>query len=185
MNTPLQGTGFPTQHANLTKPAKVPSVSGGYAWADQTNKCFYQFGGEFPQGASPTDFDVWTYDAVLDQWNETTLVTTDKSLQRVSYGAGTQADEPGLGFYYGGYINSRNTPGYAGLQLATSGIVRFDFSTGNIKNSTHPDGVGRAEGQMVFVPASDSGVLIYFGGIEDPVRNGSRIAVSSPHLLCV
>jgi hypothetical protein len=178
LKTPLEGTGFPTQHSNLSKPANVPSLLGGYNWADQTNKAFYQFGGEFPTGASPTDFGSWTYDVVLNQWNQTALKTSDKDLQRVSYGAGTQSDESGLGFYFGGYVNGQTTPGWKGGEIATSGIVRFDFNTGNIKNGTGPDDIGRAEGQMVFVPASDSGVLIYFGGIEDPSRNGSRYAVS-------
>jgi hypothetical protein len=56
--------------------------------------------------------------------------------------------------------------------------VQFNYTTGNLKNSTHPDNIGRAEGQMVFLPASDNGLLVYFGGIEDPTRNGTVVAVS-------
>jgi hypothetical protein len=162
----------------LTKPQAVPSVSGGYIWADETNKCFYQFGGEYATGASPTDFSLWTYDTILDEWNTTKYTSADRTLDRVSFGAGTQVESSGLGFYYGGWLNERTTPGWTGPPLATSSIVRFDFSTGVLKNTSHPDGIGRAEGQMAYVPVSDSGVLIYFGGVEDPYHNGSHIAVS-------
>ena len=45
-------------------------------------------------------------------------------------------------------------------------------------------GVGRAEGQMVFLPVSDGGLLVYFGGVEDTYRNGSYNAVSQHRLYC-
>ncbi|KAL6411742.1 hypothetical protein AUP68_04116 [Ilyonectria robusta] len=34
-------------------------------------------------------------------------------------------------------------------------------------NTTAPDEVGRAEGVMVYIPAGNNGMLIYFGGIRD------------------
>ncbi|KAL6707982.1 hypothetical protein ACN47E_003656 [Coniothyrium glycines] len=175
LNSPRQGTGFPTQYFNVTKPANVPSVSGGYTWADETNKCFYQFGGEYAPGSSPTGFSMWTYDTILDEWNKTEYKNADRNLQRVSFGAGTQVESSGLGFYYGGYMNDRNTPGWTGPALATSNIVRFEFSTGVLKNATGPDNMGRAEGQLIYVPVSDSGILVYFGGVEDPYHNGTNL----------
>ncbi len=120
---------------------------------------------------------MWTYDVILNQWNKTAYQNSDKTIHRVSYGAGAQSDSLGSGFYYGGLVNSQNTPQWDGPSAATGGMVRFDYSTGVIKNSTNPDLVGRAEGSMVYVPVSDSGLLVYFGGIEDPSRNGSRLAV--------
>lgn len=171
--------GFPMQHANLSKPANIPSLSGAYLWADEVNKCFYQFGGEFAEGDTPKDFSIWTYDVLLNQWNSTNYVTSEKIWQRSSYGAGAQAESRGLGFYYGGWVSNRTTPGWKGPPMALSSIVQFNFTTGNLKNSTHPDGIGRAEGQMVFLPVSDGGVLIYFGGIEDRYHNGSYNAVST------
>ncbi|KAH3917053.1 hypothetical protein HBH56_051690 [Parastagonospora nodorum] len=170
--------GFPQQHSNLSKPANVPSLSGGILWADEVNKCFYQFGGAFQEGGSPKDFGMWTYDVILDQWNTTTYVSSDKNLQRPAFGAGTQVDGRGLGFYYGGWLSSRTTPGWSGPPIAVSSIVQFNFTTGNLRNNTHPDGIGRAEGQMVYLPVSDNGLLIYFGGIEDPYHNGSHNAAS-------
>ena len=157
----------------------MPSVSGGYLWADEVNKCFYQIGGEYAPGASPTDFSMWTYDVILDQWNTTKYTSTDRSLQRVSFGAGTQVESRGLGFYYGGWLNDRTTPGWTGAPNATSDFVQFDFTKGNLRTSQGPDTIGRAEGQLIYLPVSDGGVLVYFGGVEDPYHNGTFVAVRS------
>jgi hypothetical protein len=146
-------------------------------WSDEVNKCFYQFGGEYPEG-TPKDFSMYTYDVLLNQWNTTNYVSSEKVWQRPSFGAGAQVDSRGLGFYYGGWINQRTTPGWKGPPMALSSIVQFDFTTGNLRNSTHPDGIGRAEGQLLYLPASDGGLLVYFGGIEDPSRNGSYNAAN-------
>jgi hypothetical protein len=156
----------------------VPSLSGGYLWADEVNKCFYQFGGAFQDGDSPTDFSMWTYDVILNKWNSTQYVSSDKNWERPAYGAGAQVDSRGLGFYYGGWLNNRTTPGWKGPPIALSSIVQYNFTTGNLRNNSHPDGIGRAEGQMVFLPVSDGGLLIYFGGIEDPYHNGTYNAAS-------
>lgn len=168
---------MPLQYANLSKPGNIPSLSGAYIWADNTNKCFYQFGGEQPEGVSPTDFSMSTYDVLLNQWNSTDT-QGDKTIQRVSFGAGTQVEALGLGFYFGGWLSNRTVLGWKGPPMATSGLVQFDMSTGDLKNMTGPDDLGRAEGQLHYLPVSDGGVLVYFGGIEDPYRNGSFNAVS-------
>ncbi|KAI8933958.1 hypothetical protein NX059_008732 [Plenodomus lindquistii] len=173
----IQGSdGMPPQSNNLTKPKNVPSVSGGYIWADNTNKCFYQFGGEYPQGP-PTDFSMWTYDVLLDQWNST-ATHGEKSPQRVSYGAGTQVEDRGFGFYFGGWLNNNTTPDWEGPSLATGGLMRFDFNTGELKNISGPDDSGRAEGHLTYLPVSDAGILMYFGGIEDQYRNGTSVAAN-------
>ncbi|USP76749.1 hypothetical protein yc1106_04023 [Curvularia clavata] len=172
LNSTTPDAGMPMQYANLSKPGNIPSLSGGYIWADNTNKCFYQFGGEYPEGLSPTDFSMWTYDVLLNQWNSTDT-TGDKTIQRVSFGAGTQVEELGLGFYLGGWLSNRSSVGWKGPTMATNGLIQFDMSTGDLKNMTGPDDLGRAEGQLLYLPVSDGGVLVYFGGIEDPYRNGS------------
>jgi hypothetical protein len=98
--------------------------------------------------------------------------------QRPSYGAGTQVESSGLGFYYGGWISSRSTPGWKGAPMALSSLVQFDFTKNEIRNDSHPDGIGRAEGQLLYLPVSDNGILVYFGGVEDAGRNGTYTAVS-------
>ncbi|KAI1668030.1 cell wall anchored protein [Pyrenophora tritici-repentis] len=50
----------------------------------------------------------------------------------------------------------------------------FDFSTGQITSFSGPSyDIGAAEGQLVYIPASDSGLLLYFGGIEHVASNDS------------
>jgi hypothetical protein len=176
LNSTAQGFGQPYQYANLTKNATVPSVSGGVLWADNVNKCFYQFGGEYQ--SSPSDFSFWTYDTRLNQWNESSPNSNVASLQRVAYGAGTQAEDFGYGYYLGGYMNNLTSPNWKREQIATSNLISYDFTAGQLNNNSGPpDNYGRAEGQMVYLPASDGGLLVYFGGIEDPGRNGSSRAV--------
>ncbi|CAE7193115.1 hypothetical protein P3342_009357 [Pyrenophora teres f. teres] len=179
LNTSTVDAGMPMQYANLSKPGNIPSVSGGYTWSDNTNQCFYQFGGEYPDGVTPADYSMWTYDVILNTWNST-KTTGDKQFERVSFGAGTHVEQRGLGFYYGGWISNKTTLGWKGPPMATNGLVQFDMSTGELQNMTGPDDIntGRAEGQLLFLPVSDSGVLIYFGGIEDPYHNGSYNAAN-------
>jgi hypothetical protein len=106
------------------------------------------------------------------------MISTQRDWQRPAFGAGTQVESRGLGFYYGGWLSNRTTPGWQGPPMALNSIVQFDFTTGVMKNFTRPDKIGRAEGQIVFLPISDSSVLIYFSRIEDPYHNGSYNAVS-------
>lgn len=187
LNSTTQDVGMPVSYANLTKNATVPSVSGGFLWSDEVNKCFYLFGGEFQN--NPSDFSFWAYDTILNQWNESEYTSNANSLQRVAYGAGTQAEELGYGFYYGGWMNNLTSPNWKGPPVATSNLIWFDFSKGTLNNNTGPqDGVGRAEGQLLYLPASDGGLLVYFGGVEDPYHNGTSVPVSIVHpnawLLC-
>ncbi|KAK5013024.1 hypothetical protein LTR39_003853 [Cryomyces antarcticus] len=47
---------------------------------------------------------------------------------------------------------------------------------GNVfTNNSGPDTTGRAEGVMVYLPASERGLLVYFGGILDPYKNGTTV----------
>lgn len=185
LNSSTPGLGQPYQYANLSKPAQIPSVSGGILWPDEVNKCFYQFGGAFTNG-TPNDFGVWTYDVLLDQWNQTESKGTGVSpTQRVAYGAGTHIEGLGLGFYFGGWMSNQTNADWTGHAVATSDLVRFEYSTGFLSNNSGPDdNVGRAEGQMVYLPVSDSGLLVYFGGIEDQLQNGTAVPVSCITLTC-
>ena len=170
--------GMPYQYANLSKPSEVPNVSGGILWPDEINKCFYQFGGAYTNG-TPSAFDMWTYDVLDNRWQQTKTKPGGGATQRVAYGAGTHIDDLGLGFYFGGYASNQTDSKWTGSPVATSDLVRFEYSTGFLSNNSGPeDNVGRAEGQMVYLPISESGLLIYFGGIEDPRQNGTSVPVS-------
>ncbi|ORY10867.1 hypothetical protein BCR34DRAFT_601772 [Clohesyomyces aquaticus] len=176
LNSSTTDIGMPQQYANLTKNSTVPSVSGGILWADEVNKCFYLFGGEFQN--NPEGFSFWAYDTVLNQWNATKYSSNVKDINRASYGAGTQIDELGVGYYYGGWLNNHTSPDWKGPPMATSNLITWDMTDGTLNNNTGPDNVGRAEGSMVYLPASDGGLLVYFGGIEDPYRNGSFVGAN-------
>lgn len=42
-------------------------------------------------------------------------------------------------------------------------------------NTTGPDSIGRAEGVMLYIPASDGGMLLYLGGVQDSFGNGTYL----------
>jgi hypothetical protein len=154
---------MPQLYANLSKNSTIPSVSGGVLWADEVNKVLYQFGGDYRDKAQSFDsFSI--YDALLEQWNQTSL---PDELDHVSYGAGVSVNDRAEGYFFGGWIGHRAKP------TTTGGLIRYDMIQNQFRNYTGPDDAGRAEGVLLYIPASDDGMLVYFGGITDPSRNGT------------
>ncbi|KAI9706253.1 MAG: hypothetical protein M1820_004828 [Bogoriella megaspora] len=173
------GQGFPQLYANLSKNGSIPTVSGGVLWSDSTNMLFYQWAGEYqtnPQG--PT---FYIYDVLLNQWNKSDADLS--GLSRVAYGAGTTVEERGEGYYFGGWLNDQTVPGWDGPPIATSNLIRYDMGSNTFTNNTGPDGPGRAEGALVFLPASDKGLLVYFGGVQDPYKNGTTVGANMSEIL--
>lgn len=174
----VNNSNFPQEYDNLSKSSYIPSVQGGILWADIVNKLFYLFGGEYYQ--TPTEpFALWQYDVIYNTWNATNSDTSGVS--RVSFGAGAVVDDRAIGFYYGGWLSNNSVPGWAGIPMATSNLVQYDMLTSTWYNYTGPDSNGRAEGVMLYIPASDAGMLVYFGGIvqtPSAVNNGSWVGVS-------
>jgi len=167
---------MPRQFANLTKNSSVPDVAGGILWQDEVNKAFWLYGGEFSSAPSP--FQLWGYDVILNQWNlSTASIAATSPVQRVSYGAGVSSSKNGKGYYYGGYLNKLTNPLWNGPQIATSNLIIFDMDGNSLTNNTGYDSVGRAEGTMVYIPASGAGLLIYFGGVTFPYGNATEVAV--------
>ena len=167
---------MPKQFANLTKNSSVPDVAGGVLWQDEVNKVFWLYGGEFSQVASP--FELWGYDVILNQWNLSTASTISSApVQRVSYGAGVASSALGQGFYYGGYLNNLTNPSWTGPQIATTNLLIFNMDGNSLSNNSGYDNTGRAEGTMVYIPASVEGLLIYFGGVTFPYGNETEVAV--------
>lgn len=166
-------SGMPLLHANLSKNASVPDVSGGILWGDDVNKRIYLFGGEYYDDP-PTSFNLYSYD-VLNNWWDNFGLASGTEIEPVSYGAGVGISELGLGFYYGGWLSNNSVSGWSGPRLATTGLIRFDMDQHSWTNNSGPDSIRRAGGSMNYIPASDGGMLIYFGGIQDPHGNGSAI----------
>ncbi|KAJ4985569.1 cell wall anchored protein [Stagonosporopsis vannaccii] len=157
---------FPAQYNNLTKNPEVPSVSGGVLWPDSTNKLFYLFGGEYDSANDVEPFTtLWLYDILYNTWNRSSA--SDGSLTDIKWpalGAGTVTDT-GTAYYYGGYLSNLSMPDWSGDRLMLNSLTSFNMNTRTWQNNTY-DQTPRAEGSLLFIPASDSGMLVYFGGVE-------------------
>lgn len=151
----------------------MPSVQGGVLWADTVNKIFYLYGGAYNWTTSPpSQLDLWAYDAVYNTWN----ATPAPSVAGVSFGAGTTVDDRALGFYYGGWLSNATVLGWTGPPIAQPGLIQYNMLTNTWSNTTFIDATPRAEGVMVYIPASDAGMLIYLGGVQQ-ASNGSYVGV--------
>jgi hypothetical protein len=166
---------MPQLYANLSKNATIPSVSGGTLWADNLNKRFYLFGGEYYQQPPAQQYTLWSYDTIYNYWESFGSPEQD-GIGAVSYGAGVSVSETGEGYYYGGWKSNNTVPGWTGPPLAQSSLVKYSMDSNSWSTDTGPDSVGRAEGAMVFLPVGDGGMLVYFGGVQDPYKNGTWTA---------
>lgn len=170
---------MPQAYANLSKPSKVPSVNGGILWPDTVNKLLYLYGGEYGGVSSgdtdtPKNFTLWMYDAIYNSWNKTREDDTQSRIKRASYGAGVAVQDRAVGYYYGGWLSNDSVPDWGNSPpVALSHLLQYDMLKNTWTNSSGPDSVGRAEGFMVYIPASDTGMLVYFGGIQTSPKNGS------------
>ncbi|PLB51632.1 hypothetical protein P170DRAFT_422622 [Aspergillus steynii IBT 23096] len=170
----VDNQGMPQAYANLSKPSKVPSVNGGILWPDTVNKLLYLYGGEFGDDAnSPDNFTLWMYDAIYNTWNATSDDETQNGIKRASYGAGVAVQDRAVGYYYGGWLSNYSVPEWGDSPVALSHLLQYDMLKNTWTNSSGPDSVGRAEGVMLYVPASDTGMLVYFGGVTTPSENGT------------
>ncbi|KAM5351446.1 hypothetical protein ACJ41O_004169 [Fusarium nematophilum] len=158
-------SGMPPPYANLSKNSSVPDVSGGIFWPDDVNKRIYLFGGEF-YDETPWEFSLYAYDVINDQWDNFGSPRSN-DIVGLSYGAGVSIPSRGEAYYYGGWMNNATDPDWGdGPGIPTSYLLRYDMDSNSWTNSTGPDDVGRAEGVMVYIPAGDGGLLVYFGGIR-------------------
>jgi hypothetical protein len=166
---------MPVLWANLSKNATIPSVSGGQIWADGVNKRFFLYGGETIGDPAPTSpQNVYSYDVLQNQWDN--LGTPTGDISGVSWGAGVSVSSIGQAFVYGGWLSNTSVPGWKGPPMATNTLVKYDMELNKFQNITGPaDNLGRAEGVMTYVPASDDGLLVHFGGIES-TSNGTMVA---------
>ncbi|KAE8152936.1 hypothetical protein BDV25DRAFT_127561 [Aspergillus avenaceus] len=171
----IEYQGFPKVFRNLSKSGNVPDVNGGILWPDTVNKLFYLYGGEYSEG-SPRRFTLWMYDTIYDTWNTSTS-DSQIDIQRASYGAGATIQDRGVGYYYGGWLSNASVPSWgAQSPLALSTFLHYNMLENEWTNTSGPDTVGRAEGAMVYLPAGDSGLLVYLGGLQVPKDNNTVMA---------
>jgi hypothetical protein len=165
---------MPQLYANLTKNSTIPSVNGGTLWADDINKRFYLFGGEYHQQPPSHEFTLWSFDTIYQKWESFGSPAEDE-IGAVSYGAGVSVAETGVGYYYGGWMSNSTVPGWKDPPKAMSRLVKYDMNSNTWSTDPGPDSVGRAEGVMVFLPIGDGGMLVYLGGVQDIHGNGSWV----------
>jgi hypothetical protein len=164
---------MPQEYKNLSKPAGAPDVSGGILWPDTVNKYFYLYGGEYQ--TSPQSFQLWQYDVLHDNWTTMNPDTSQTGIQRASWGAGVTLQDRALGYYYGGWLTNMTVPTWGSTPYALTNMLTYNMVQNTWTNSSGIDGIGRAEGVMLYIPASDGGMLVYFGGIQSPTNNGTWI----------
>lgn len=144
----------------------MPSTSGGVLWPDTVNKLFYLFGGEYDKVTEVHDFaNLWFFDVIYNTWNKSSA--SDDSQAEITWpalGAGAVSDA-GIAYYYGGYLSNKTVPKWGSKPLMLNSLVSYDMNTQTWSNRTY-DRTPRAEGTLHYLPASASGILVYFGGVE-------------------
>ncbi|KAI9166792.1 Kelch repeat-containing protein [Paramyrothecium foliicola] len=167
----VANSGMPPPYANLSKNSSIPNVHGGVLWPDDVNKRIYLYGGEF-YDHMPWPLALYAYDILHDQWDVINVLGSSQP-RSLSYGAGLSISSRGEGYYYGGWMNNRTDSGWGSNPGQTSSyLLQYDMDTNTWTNQTGPDDIGRAEGAMVYIPAGDGGMMVYFGGIRS-VEDGA------------
>ncbi len=141
-------------------------------WADEVNDRFYLYGGDY-DGIQPSTPTLWSYDIIYNQWEN--FGPPNNAISSVSWGGGVGISELGQGYMFGGWLSNASVPNWSGGPIATSTLIKYEMDSGVWTNSTGPDNVPRAEGVMVYLPASASGLLVYFGGITAPYDNATMV----------
>ncbi|KAK6354644.1 hypothetical protein TWF696_003784 [Orbilia brochopaga] len=162
--------GQPPLVTNLRpKPATAPHVGQGTLWPDTVNKKLYLYGGQATyDGEGPPPTDIWMYDAAYDNWEVMNNTDGNGNPVRLFRGASAVAENLGLAYYLGGWVDNKSQPGWEGNNTMIAGLLIYDMVQNTWRNETIPDNVARAEGSMVYVPIGDSGALVFFGGVKSP-----------------
>jgi hypothetical protein len=171
---------WPQLNITLNKdPNVIPTVHGGVLWGDNVNKRFYVFGGEDTGGLAATDFTLLSYDVLLDKWDDFGKPKLTNPVSVASYGAGVGISQTGQGYYYGGWISNASMRGWTGGRRMSSNFYKFDYESNKTTLANSPDTKARAEGAMVWIPAGDTGLLVYFGGVVASDTNTTTMAPQS------
>jgi hypothetical protein len=165
---------FPVQYNNLSKSDFVPSLEGGTLWPDSVNKVFYLYGGRYPEGERPYPFNLWKYDTITNDW--TNVDDTPSDPERAYYGAGVTVQDRGWSYYVGGWLGNTSVPDWTDRPVALDSMLKYDMLANSWTNSTIDGSPPRAEGVLLYIPASDQGMLVYFGGLELTLNGTSTMA---------
>lgn len=133
-------------------------------WPDQVNKLFYLFGGAYADSEVPDVNSLWSYDTIYNNWTKITPDGTQLAIKWPFLGASDVTDE-GDAYYYGGYLSKDSTADWTGDAMMLNSLVKYDTKTNKWDNKTW-QGPPRAEGNLHYIPASQRGMLVHFGGLE-------------------
>ena len=161
----------------------VPLVSNGVLWPDNVNKLFYLFGGEhndyedLRSKNSGGRFTLWYFDTIYNTWNMSSYHSSQQSVKWPVLGAGA-VSEAGTAYHYGGYLTNLSDFGRQGPPVMQSALISYDMNKRAWINDTGGNPTPRAEGSLHYLPTSDAGLLVYFGGLEGNSSTGGATYVS-------
>lgn len=108
-------------------------------------------------------------------WNEETL--SPNVIRYITNGAGVSVPSENLGFYFSGMRSPDWGPfTYDGMESNATADTLITVNMAVMReekwtNDTFPNYInGRANAELVWVPVSESGVLVAVGGVVDPVE---------------
>jgi hypothetical protein len=151
--------GMPPLHADLNKNASIPMVHGGILWEDSVNKRLYLYGGDYYQ-TQPATFILYSYDILNDYWTSLGPPTGSGIIMPTAYGAGVSIPWRGESYAYGGWMSNMSVQGWTGPPQSSNRLIKYSMDKNTWSNLTGPDDVRRAEGNMVYIPNADSGMLV-------------------------
>jgi hypothetical protein len=64
--------------------------------------------------------------------------------------------------------------GWTDNRTMSQNFYRYDYDTNQTSSQNAPNNFPRAEGAMVWIPAGDSRLLVYFGGLVDLYLNNTQ-----------
>lgn len=158
-------------------------VSGGVLWPDTVNKLFYLFGGEYSDTEelkkknSQGGFNLWFYDTIYNKWDKPRSDGSQAGIHWPALGTSAVSDA-GKAYYYGGYLTNTSDIETVGSPVMQNTLISYDMNTQKWAVDTG-NPIRRAEGSLHYLPASDAGLLVYFGGVE--TNTFSEISYVSVH----
>lgn len=88
-------------------------------------------------------------------------------------------------YYYGGWRSNASELGFNGDATMQSDLITYDMNTNKWRASVFVDDTPRAEGALFYLPASDKGMLVYFGGVQNASNSSTTTGVSLIPAECV
>lgn len=156
------------------RPSELPSLGSGALWFDDKKNIIYSFGGDnlYMKYKDVSDsIQGFTLDGRGGgEWTEVLGLVGKKPFPSdiLSPSQGLYTGDINDAYYLGGFISSLSTPRGPDESYANTGLLRINFESLTITNSSGPD-LSFNYGALVDVPIYGSnGVLLALGGGAGP-----------------